>query len=81
MAVEDGESDRAAGATSEETIAVAGLRADKSHREVAVALYGRERVDACWHADNWMRAKVRRLLYRAEARSGGRPNGAAPGTA
>ena len=51
-------------------IAVAGLRAGKPLRAIAVDLYGRERVDAEWHADGWMRANVRRLRCRAKARSG-----------
>ena len=53
-----------------EAVALAGRRAGRSLREIAVDLYGREKVDASWHADSAMRAKMRRLLYRAEARNG-----------
>ena len=34
-------------------------------REIAVAMFGAERVAAACHADGWMRARVRRLLCRA----------------
>jgi len=53
-----------------EAVALAGQRAGKGLRESAVDRYGREKVDASWHADSAMRAKMRRLLYRAEARNG-----------
>ena len=56
-----------------EAIALAGRRAGKAMREIAIDLYGRERVEADWHADSWMRAKIRRLLYRAKARAGAGP--------
>ena len=52
-----------------EATALAGHRAGKSTREVAVDLYGREQVDTDWHADSWMRVSVRLLLRRAAARS------------
>ncbi len=61
---------------SREAIVLAGRRAGKSLREIAVDLYGRDQVDADWHADSRLRSKVRQLLYRAKARSG-----AGPGTA
>ena len=48
-----------------EATALAGRRAGKSVRAIAVDLYGREQVDADWHADSWMRVSVRRLLRRA----------------
>ena len=76
MAAEDGEGDPAAGASSAEAVAAAGRRAGKPLREIAVELYGRERVEACWHADSAMRSKLRRLLRRAEAGSGAGPDGA-----
>ena len=60
---------------------LAGRRAGKSLREIAVDLYGHEQVDAEWHADSRLRARMRRLLYRAEARSGAVPDGAGPGIA
>ncbi|MCY4559481.1 MAG: DUF2285 domain-containing protein, partial [Chloroflexi bacterium] len=46
-------------------------RAGKPLREIAVDLYGREQVDADWHADSRMRSKLRRLVQRARAASGG----------
>ena len=51
--------------------ALAGRRAGKPLREIAVDLYGREQVDADWHADSRMRSKLRRLVQRARAASGG----------
>ena len=64
---------RAAAAMEMEAMALAGWRAGKSMWEIAIDIYGREQVDADWHADSWMRAKIRRLLYRAEARVGAGP--------
>ena len=37
-----------------------GRLAGKSWRETAVDLYGADAVAAEWHADGWMRARVRR---------------------
>ena len=71
MAAEDGEGEPAAGASSAGAVAAAGLRAGKPLREVAVDLYGREQVNADWHADSRMRSKLRRLVQRARATSGG----------
>ncbi len=51
-------------------IALAGIRSGKSMREIAVELYGADRVAADWHGDSRMRAKVRRLADRARAASG-----------
>ena len=51
-------------------VALAGLRSGKSMREIAADLYGAEEVASDWHADSRMRAKVRRLVYRARAASG-----------
>ena len=48
-----------------EAIALAGRRAGKSLREIAVDLYGRERVDADWHAGSALRARLQRLPCRA----------------
>ena len=56
-----------------EDAVLAGKRAGRTLREIAVELYGRERVEADWHADSAMRAKLRRRLYRAEARAGAGP--------
>lgn len=41
-------------------IVLDGRLAGKSWRETAVDLYGPESVAAEWHADSWMRARVRR---------------------
>ena len=57
MAVADGEGEPA----TPLAVAAAGLRAGKPPREIAVDLYGRDRVDADWHADSRMRSKLRRL--------------------
>ena len=61
-------------------VALSGVRSGKSMREIAVDLYGADRVAACWHGDGWMRARVRRLVHRAWAASGAGARGAAPGT-
>ena len=37
-------------------------------RDITVDLYGREQLEASWHADSWMRANVPRLLCRTAAR-------------
>ena len=71
---------RASSASSAEAVAAAGLRAGKPPREIAVDLYGREQVDADWHADSAMRSKLRRLWHWAEARSGAGPDGTEPGS-
>ena len=55
--------------TPEEAVALAGWRAGRPLRGIAVELYGPEKVEACWHDDSAMRSKVRRLLARAEART------------
>ena len=60
---------------------LAGLRAGKSVREIAVELYGADLVAAEWSDyGGWMRAKVRRLARRARAASVERPDNAGPGT-
>lgn len=50
-------------------------RADVSHREIAIARWGLDRVEKEWKADGWMRAQVRYRLERAReierARQGG----------
>ena len=61
MAVKDGEGE----AATPSAVAAAGLQAGKPLREIAVDLYGREQVDADWHADGRMRSKLRRLACRA----------------
>ena len=57
-------------------VALSGIRSGKSMREIAVDLYGADKVAAGWHRDGWMRAKVRRLVSRARAAS----DDAGPGT-
>ena len=47
------------------TIALAGLRAGKSMRAIAVELYGADQVAADWHGDSRMRARVRYRLDKA----------------
>jgi len=53
-----------------EYIAPAGRRIGKPLQKTAVHLHGREEVGAWWRAGGWMRARQRRLLRQAEARSG-----------
>lgn len=62
------------GDRSPEAVVLAGRRAGKTLREIAVDLHGREHVDANWYADGPLRAKMRRLLYRAETRAGDAPD-------
>ena len=59
---------------------LAGLRAGKSTREIAVELYGADLVAAEWDYDGWMRARMRRLARRARAALVDRPDKAGPGT-
>lgn len=54
-----------------QAVALAGVRSGKSMREIAIDLYGGNEVAADWHADSRMRAKVRRLISRAQTASGG----------
>jgi hypothetical protein len=61
-------------------VALAGIRSGKSMREIAVDLYGADEVAADWHVDSRMRAKVRRLVYRARGASDDGPDSAGPGT-
>ena len=61
-------------------VALVGMRSGKSMREIAVDLYGADRVAAGWHSDSRMRAKVRRLVSRARTASGAGPGCAGPGT-
>ena len=62
-----------------ENVALAGKRAGRSLREIAIGLYGREQVAVDWYADSRRRAKLRRMLRRAKARL--RPDSAGPDTA
>ena len=59
-------------------VVLAGLRSGKSVREIAVDLYGADRVAAGWHGDGRMRAKVRRLVQRARAASEKGPDNTGP---
>ena len=59
---------------------LAGLRAGKSMREIAVELYGADLVAAEWDYDGWMQARMRRLARRARAVSDKGPANAGPGT-
>ena len=79
MAAEDGEGEPGPG-LSPAAVVAAGRRAGKPLREIAVDLYGREQLDADWHADSAMRSKLRRLWHWAEARSGAGPDGTEPGS-
>ena len=54
-----------------DAVVPAGNRAGKPLREIAINRYGREQVDADWLANSRMCAKLRRVLQRAEAGSGG----------
>jgi len=47
--------------------ALDGAQAGASQRRIAEALYGAERVRACWHADSALRAQVRHSLARGYA--------------
>ncbi len=58
------------GGTCPEAAGLAGWQADRPLREIAVELHGREQVDARWHADSPMRARMRLLLLRARVRAG-----------
>ena len=44
-----------------------GLRADKTHRQIAEDIYGAAEVKAKWHTDGWMRSQVRRWIAKARA--------------
>ena len=44
-----------------------GLRADKTHRQIAEDIYGKAAVEVEWHSDSWMRSQVRRWISKAEA--------------
>ena len=59
---------------------LAGLRAGKSMRAVAVELHGADRVAAEWDCGGGMRAKVRRVTRRARAASAGEAGAVALGT-
>ena len=67
MKGENGMNDSETSGTPPGAVAAAG----RSLREIAVELYGREQVEACWHSDSWMRSKLRRRLCRARLKPGG----------
>ena len=63
----------------------AGLRSGKSMPEIAVDLYGADRVTADrvaagWHGDGRMRAKVRRPVHRTRTAPDEGPDRAGPAT-
>ena len=62
MTAEDDDGKPAAepGAAPEAIVAV-GCGAGKTLREIAIDLFGAERVEAEWHTEGWMCARVRRL--------------------
>lgn len=47
--------------------ALDGVLAGASHREIAMAIFGDQRVTEGWHADSELRAQVRHLIRRGEA--------------
>ncbi len=57
-------------ATGPDPVPDTGWREGRTLREIAVELFGAERVDAEWHADSWMRGRVRRHVRRACAAAG-----------
>ena len=63
MATEDSEGEP--GDPTPEAVAAASRRAGERAREIAVELYGAERVDEEWTPDGSMCAAVRRLMHRA----------------
>ncbi len=65
---------------SDTAVAQAGIRSGKSRREIAVDLYGADRVAADRHPGSWMWTKVRRLVRHARAASGAGSGGADAGT-
>ena len=70
-----------AGRPGDEAAVLAGLRAGKSTREIAVELYGADLVAAEWpDYDGALRARMRRLARRARAVSDKGPANAGPGT-
>lgn len=46
-------------------LALDGVTAGKSHRDIAVDLFGTEAVEAEWNAGSWMRSRVRRRIRKA----------------
>ena len=55
--------------TRELSIVLDGYDAGKSMREIAVDLYGAEKVTAEWTSDSVLRTRMRRLLRKARANS------------
>ena len=68
------------GPAGDDAAVLAGLRAGKPMREIAVELYGADLVAAEWDCDGAMRARMRRLARRARAASDKGPDNAGPGT-
>jgi len=46
-------------------LALDGVTAGKSHRDIAVDLFGAEAVQAQWDAGSWVRSRVRRRIRKA----------------
>ena len=66
----EGMNDLEAGRRAQEAVALAGWRAGRPLREIAVEIYGWEAVEACWDDNSsGMRSIMRRLLSRARAKA------------
>ena len=50
-------------------VALIGHRGGRALRAIADGLYGAARVVADWDADNWTRARTRRLVRKAHGRA------------
>ena len=48
-----------------------GFGTKKSHRDIAVDIWGPKRVAAEWNADSWMRSQIRRWVPKAQALADG----------
>ena len=44
-----------------------GEAEDRSHREIAAQIWGRDRVDAEYYTDGWMHSRIKRRLRKAKA--------------
>ena len=53
-----------------------GLRAKKTHRQIAVDIFGVREVKAKWYTDGGMRSQVRQWIAKAKAHGRGRRAGA-----
>ena len=48
-------------------LALEGEAEGRTHREIAVTFWGRERVEAEYHTDGWMHSRIKRRLKKAKA--------------